>query len=529
MSAGSLSVDRMSVTWGTHTVVREASLEFQGGRVHALLGPNGSGKSSLIKALAGLAGVAPGAAFTGPDGRTRARLTARERSEWGMAFVHQDLGLIPELSVTDNYYLGSDWWPRRRHGAVDWSTARQRCRTALLEVGLDLDPRVPLARMGRREQIQVAVGRALMDLPDGGGFLFVDEVTAYLDEREATQLLNRLRGLAEQRGTSIVFVTHRLGEVRDHADWVTIMRDGAVALDVEGDKTSSDALRSALGASHRPAGPAGTVRSLPGRRRGTPAATDAPLFVLRTGDEAGSGGPGVAIELQVQPGEVLGVTGLEGEGKEYLADVLSGTTALSHGAARLDGHEVDLRSRGDLVQRGMAFVPADRLHEGGIPTLSVMDNLLLASYARHAPRGRFQSKQAQKWSQDRLRQYAVTPADPAAAFASLSGGNQQKVILGRWLSTDCRLLVLHEPTAGVDVGARERIYAELRASADTGVGVLVITSAVDEAVTLCDRVMVLVGGRTQAILSGEDLVAERVVDASFGLREPTAQTGRTPS
>lgn len=506
-----LALKEMSVSYGTNVVLTRASVEFLGGRMHALLGPNGSGKSSLIKGLAGLASVHPGVEYEGPGGQMRQRLGTRERRDWGMAFIHQDLGLIPQLSITDNFFIGGRQFPRRRRVGVDWKAAHSQCRAALEEVGLSLDPRLPLSDFGRKEQIQVAVGRALMYLPPTGGFLFVDEVTAYLDGNEAAQLLSRLRDLAEQRKTGIVFVSHRLEEVSDFANWVTVIRDGHIVVDASADDLSSGTIRVALGAGAQTTLPTRSVGD--GRQADGPGAT--PVFELR-----GANGPVLRdLDLQVRAGEILGVVGLEGEGKEDLADLLSGSRGTGGGTAILAGEVVGLSARGDLVRRGMGFVPADRLRTGGIPGLSVLDNLLLASYSDHAPYGWFRSRRALVWCREQLRRFAVAPADPRTSFGSLSGGNQQKVILARWLSLDCKFLVLHEPTAGVDVGARERIYAELVGAASQGLAVLIITSDLIEAETICDRVLVLLGGQIKDELHGEDVTAARLVDSSFGLSE----------
>jgi ribose transport system ATP-binding protein len=514
MTPQPLRIEELTVDYGAHRAVDRVALTFAPGSVHALLGANGSGKSSLLKALAGVSqGRVRLRLDAGPDRAKLTRLSTATSRELGLRFVHQDLGLIEDLPVLDNLFLTNR--PPSRLGQVRWRRTAAQARAALDAVGLATRPQETVATLRPSARVLIAVARALMDLPQAGGFVFLDEPTAGLDERESQELLTRVRDLAGRGDVGIVLVTHRLREVERYADDVTVLRDGRIVLQTTR-SAGIDVSEIVTAMSGAPAARA-DVAPAPARVPG-----GAPQLELA----ALSGRDLVDVTLAVGRGEIVGFTGLEGSGKEELVDLLYGVSRPSGGTVRLDGQPVVCATPAHAVRQGIALVPADRVGAGGIAELQVQDNLLLPSLREFVRGGAFRRAQARAATDEALERYQVEPPVPDLAFGSLSGGNQQKVIVGRWLRRETRLLLLHEPTAGVDVAARELLWSGMREAAARGVAVVVVTSDVSEAAALCDRVAVLVDGRLSAVLAGEERTADRILAASL-VQGGTAQLSRT--
>ena len=513
---GQLSIEHLTVDFGSQRALDGVDVTFRRGEIHALLGPNGSGKSTLIKTMSGAVTPRPSAVVSLRDQRFEGGLSPAECRRLGLRFVHQDLALIPDESVIENLYL-SNAYPTTL-GQIRWRAARNEAAAALQSVGLDLRPKATLRTLRHVDRVLVAVARALMQLPDDGGFLFVDEPTAALGEADSVGLLESLRHLATKRGIGVVLVTHRIREVLRFADDVTILRDGRVELRAQRNlQTSEDEILDALGI--RP-GERGRARisteqiSMPNLPAST--AEVSPVIVLQ-----GLTGTVVRdIDLLVRPAEIMGVTGLEGSGKEELFQLLSGGQRPVSGTMTVLGSSEVLTSASDVLRRGAGIIPGDRQGEGGIAELTVAENLFLPKFAEFKSKGLFHSRAMRKRAGEQLGKYGVEPPLPDKIFGTLSGGNQQKTILARWLSSSPPLLILQEPTAGVDVASRERIYAELRGAVAGGMGVIVISSDVTELTELCQRVVVMVDGRIEAEFSGPYLNEANLTQASFETSRP---------
>lgn len=510
---GCLQIRNAGVAYGRHVVLAGADLDLRPGEMHGVIGPNGSGKSSLFKLMAGLVPMIKGGTIIGPDGSRRSSIGAPERRTWGLSFVHQDLALVPELSVVDNLFLGGPPLPTTAVGTIAWRRAHRIVGDVLDELGLAVDPRASVGDLVTRDQIQLAVARALMRMPAHGGFLFLDEVTALLDESDAGVLLARVRALASDRNTGIAFVTHRIREVREYADRVTALRDGSVVLRGTADLDPAR-LRASMGGTTDDDGTLARPQASEATA-GRAASGHPPVLRLR-GVQSGSLR---SFDLELRPSEIVGVTGLAGEGKEDLVRLLCGESGRFAGSAELFGTERRTFRRIRTAREGLGVVPADRVREGAIQDLTLWENLLLPNFGHHARTGIFSVRSARRSSARTLRSLRVDPPEPARGMGTLSGGNQQKVVVGRWLAYRHPVLLLHEPTAGVDVRSRDVLYEEIRTAADGGQAVLVVTSDTDEAVALCDRVLVLTGGRIHAELSGGELTSENVVQHSFGGRD----------
>ncbi len=513
-----LVVEHLTVAFGSHRALDDVSLSFSSSRVHALLGPNGSGKSTLIKFFSGVVSPRQGATVEVNGRRVRGELTPPRARDLGLRFVHQDMGLVPDLSVLDNLYLSNTYpaWA----GQIRWRSARREAAEALASVGLPVDPKTVLRTLGHGERVLVAMARSLMRLPRSGGYLFLDEPTAALEERPSEQLLSSIRDLTHSGAIGVIFVTHRMREVLKFADTATVLRDGRVQYETNrvNPQIESDLL-GALGAPKEqgtarggyPGSPTEMVpaASLPAEDGVQPALMVSGLTGRLIKD----------VDLTVRPGEIVGVTGLQGSGKEELFDLLTGRGRPLRGTISVLGSTRPPGGQTSALPGGVGIIPGDRLVEGGIPDMTTAENLFLPHFATFQHNGRYRARQMYSRSAEELVRHGVEPPSPRRLFGTLSGGNQQKTILARWMVADPRLLLLQEPTAGVDVASRQRIYAELRHTVEGGVAAVVVSSDVAELAELCDRVVVLVDGRIEADLRGSYLTHENLTRASFESEE----------
>jgi ribose transport system ATP-binding protein len=503
----SLLVHHLSVDFGSHRVLDDVSVRFPRNELHALLGPNGSGKSTLIKVLSGAVRPQATSEITLGDQVIRGGLTPSAARRLGLRFVHQDLGLLPELSVLENLYLGNPY--PSVAGQVRWGRARQQAASALEAAGVQARLTAPLGSLRHVDQVLVAVSRCLLRLPESGGYLFLDEPTAALEEAPADRLLTALRGLLSARDLSVVLVSHRLREVGKYADGVTVLRDGVVTYRAaKGAPELNSMILRSLGADVGSPGARLVAAEPAARQRQPPGPAAVVLDRVRAGVMHD-------ISLEVRPGEIVGIGGLEGSGKEELFDLLIGRQRPAAGTITLLGSGEPVSSESAALGRGVGIVPGNRLREGGISDFTVAENLFLPHFSAFWARLHFQRGRMKTRAAAALVQYGVQPPEPARPFGTLSGGNQQKTIVARWLVAPPKFLVLQEPTAGVDVASRERIYAELRTASAGGMPVAVISSDVAELVELCDRVLVMAEGRIAGELAGPDLTPASVTRAHF--------------
>lgn len=467
--------------FGGVRALRGVSFSVAGGEVHAVLGANGAGKSTLLKILAGLVAPDEGEIFL--DGRPLRIRSPREAHERGIGLVPQETTLFGNLSIAENLLLGRGW-------GSPAAMARQ-ARRRLSELGLDVDPLLPVERLSVARKQLVQIARALAFEPR---VLALDEPTASLSEGEAEALFGILRRL-RARGVTILFVSHRLKEVRAIADRATVLRDGDVAGTLRFPEASKEDMVRLL---------TGTA---PEEKVSVPAgcAKGSPILEVRR-----LGGRGFReLSFSLRPGEVLGWFGLVGAGRSEAARALFGIDPAEEGELRVGGRWVRIRSPEDAVSLGLGLVPEDRKIEGLVFSMSVVENLTLASLPRLGRWGAIApalERAAVREATARLRLVCAGPDQPVS---ELSGGNQQKVVLGRWLATRPRVLILDEPTKGVDVGAKAEIQALVRRLADEGTGVILISSELEE-VRQADRILVFRAGRISA-----ELAAAQATDAAL--------------
>lgn len=508
-----LDIEELSKTYPGQVALDGAHLQIRPGEIHALVGQNGSGKSTLIKLLAG---------YVKADHGARVRFGGRDADLWALdkddrhriRIVHQDLGLVPTLSTVENLGLGHGYHTGAG-GRIKWRSEVRRAQELLLRFGLAPDVRRPVATLSAAERAAVAIMRALQDWDtERPGLLVLDEPTASLDRGEVDALFREVRRVAEQ-GAGVLFVSHMLDEVLGLADRVTVLRDGKVVAAGEPvDRLDEKRL----------------VELIVGRSM-TDLYPDSDHVVGRPVIEADMvfGLSLRGVTLKIHEGEVLGVAGLVGSGREEIAGALFGATPRFAGRVLVNKQKV-FATPLDSIRAGMAYVPADRKAVG----LDMQERL-----HQHIPlprlgtvqRGlRLDRRSVRRTAAEWAERLEVQPMLLDRRMEKFSGGNQQKAVLARWLRTDPVVLLLDEPTQGVDVGAKAAIYRHVRDAADGGMAVLVSSSDAAELVHLCDRVLVFRSGNVAVELRGNTLTDDRLVAETLGAtsHRKSMRVGREP-
>ena len=460
------------------------------GEVHALLGENGAGKSTLIKVLAGV--HAPDSGVIRLDGH----IVHPMSQTLPIAFIHQDLGLVESMTVAENVALFCGY--ARRLGLISWKQVRRSAERALAATGSGIDPDTEVQSLSAAEKSLVAIGRALTKNAD---LLILDEPTAALPEADVAHLLAALRQL-RKADMGILYVTHRIDEVFRIADRVTVLRDGRkVATTAVEDVTPASLVSMIVGRS------ISDVYVKPPPRSKTPV-----LQVSSLATEAA--GP---VSFSVARGEILGLVGLRGAGHHEIGRAIFGAVKQTGGEVLLDGDVVRVRAPEEAMRRGIGFLSSKRAEESLAAKLLVRENLFMNPVATGKKITSIMSRRAElRAARAALDRFNVRPADPERAVATLSGGNQQKVVLARWLEAGVRLLILEEPTIGVDVGAKVDIYAVLQEALDRGTAALLISSDVEEVAGIAHRALVFSRGKVVAELARDDLTIPRLVEAASG-------------
>jgi ABC-type sugar transport system ATPase subunit len=468
------------------------------GEIHALLGENGAGKSTLIKAISGAISLDAGRVVV--CGTTLANdHSPDEAITAGLSVVYQHGNLVPTISITENVLL-TQGLPRSG-GFVNMRAAHARTRALLDRVGLSLDPRTPVSELSPHQSALVAIAKALAA---NAQLIILDEPTSALLPAEVDLMFGQMRKLAEE-GIGFVFVTHRLAEVFKICDRITVMRDGRLVGTWPTGDLDHDALVDHL---------VGPEKSLAEQVHSGSAAPGAP--VLEVTGLRGSTLKGVSF--QVREREIVGVASLPGEGAPEVIEALYGLSR-SAGDVRVRGRQAKLGSPSAAIESGFALVPRDRLHQSIVPDLSVADNALLAASSSYVtdPVFRFvKRKAASRAAAGVVEQLRVKTPSLNVPISSLSGGNQQKVIIGRWLLHKADVYLLDSPTAAVDVHAKSEIYGFIRGIADSGAAVIFTSTEVEEFARVCDRVIVLSDGLIQGELVGEDISVPSIMRLSFG-------------
>lgn len=478
----------VSKQFGGTQALTDAGIEVQTGQIVALLGENGAGKSTLIKILAGV--YAPDAGRVTYRGRDATNMLRR----LPIAFLHQDLGLIEWMTVAENICLTLGY--PRRYGIVDWTAARTLAARALEALGADIDPEGRVQNLSRTEKSLVAIARALAANAE---ILVLDEPTASLPANEVARLFAALHRLRE-RGVGMIYVSHRIDEVFEIADRMVILRDGRVVGERAVGETNADEVILLI-VGREPS----QVFRRPPQREG------AARLVFEQMSVDGIG----PINCAMHAGEIVGLVGLRGAGQESVGRALFGLAELSGGRILLDGEAIAPTSPRQAIRLGIDLVCADRASEGIVPGLSVRENLFLNPAAAGRGLLSYLAPGAETRAANELgRRVGLRPNDPSLPIEWLSGGNQQKVVIGRWLHLNGRLYVFEDPSAGVDVGAKAEIYRLFEVALKEGATILLISTDFEEVALVCHRALVFDRGRVVAELAGADLSAENLLAAA---------------
>jgi ABC-type sugar transport system ATPase subunit len=470
----------------------DVSLAVERGQVHALLGGNGAGKSTVVNLIGGV--FHPDAGEILFDGAPVRFRDPRDAVAQGVAVIHQELTLVPGLSVAENLFLGR--LPRRA-GMVDWRELRRGSREVLQRVGLDIDPSAHVGELPTGPQQQIEIARAIASHPK---LLLMDEPTSALTTREVERLFEVIR-LLRAEGLAVVFVSHRFDEVWQIADRITVLRDGRIVYSGGNvaDVTRTQVVEFVVG------------HELIEQGRRQRAATGEPFARVRglSSDKL------VEVELDVCPGEVIGIAGALGAGKSELLRALFGADDSARGEIEIDGQRVRLDSPVQAIKRGIFLVPEDRKRQGLVLGMSVADNITLPYLDTLSVAGLLSSRRQSEIVRRFVKRLAIMTPGLRQRVVYLSGGNQQKVVLARWMALRPRLLLLDEPTRGLDVGAKEEIYQVIEELTASGVAILFVATELPELLRVCDRVLVLRAGAVARKLDARGLSEKELFLATY--------------
>lgn len=501
-----LRVERISKTFPGTRALDGVGIGFRRGEIHALLGNNGSGKSTLIKVLAGVYSADPGGVIhAGGKSFDATRFTPDLARSLGLHFVHQTPALFPMMSVAENMAIGRGF--ETRGARIAWREQRARAQRLIERFHIRATPDIPVAFLEPADRTLVAIARALQDQEgEAHGVLILDEPTAALPGPEVERLLGTLRRYA-QAGQTILYVSHRLDEVLRISDRVSALRDGKHVGTV--DTSSMDETK--------------LVSMMLGREvervrmdKSTAALTDPLLSVKGL-----AGGQALCVDFELARGEVVGLAGLVGSGNSHVLRLLFGADRRTAGEVRFEGQPFTAEQPTDAIARRIAYLPPDRAYDASFPPMSVRENLSAVHVGRYFEGLRLRHNRERDDALKSIQRFAIRAASDMQPLSTLSGGNQQKVVLARWLRDEPKLFLLDEPSQGVAAHARTEIHGFLREAAKAGMTLLVVSSDFEELAQLCDRVLIMVHGRIAAELRPPHLDSHRLTElAHFSEASP---------
>lgn len=516
--APALLARHVSKVFGTTKVLDDVELAVMPGEVHGLLGANGSGKSTLIKILAGLHAPEPGAELILYGRGAPLPMPAGGARRLGISFVHQHLALMPTLTVLENMLLND--LAVEQNWAIRWSQARRQVEETFERFNLSIDPMARVADLPQADRALIAITRAFEEVrthAEGGqGILILDEPTPFLPKSGVDQLFALVRSVVAD-GASVIFVAHDIDEIREITDRATILRDGRLAGTVVSAEADHERFIELIVGEK--------VTLFQGNRRlaaGKPVAASVKNLSCEAAQD---------VSFEIREGEILGLTGLIGSGFDRVPEAIFGAARAEAGTLEVAGESLPAAgiTPDRAMDRGLAFLPADRLGKAGVGSLSIAENMALPVL------GEFRNLFGIDWKKihghvfELGRKYDIRPNRPAQALSSLSGGNAQKVLMAKWLQTGPRLLMLDEPTQGVDVGARQKLFQAIDEAAAKGTAVLVASTDAEQLAQICHRVIVFSKGRIASELTGAEITKDRISEETLKAHNPPLTEPPTPS
>jgi ribose transport system ATP-binding protein len=479
----------------------DVSLEVGQGEVVALCGENGAGKSTLMKILGGV--YQPDAGEIRVEDQPVEINDVKEAERLGIAFIHQELNVLDNLDVAGNVFLGRE---PRRGWLIDRKRIHAEAEPFLRRLGLDVPTRTPLAKLSIAQRQLVEIAKALSL---NARFIIMDEPTSSLTLAETERLLKLVCELSEQ-GVSVIYISHRLAEVEHCADRVVVLRDGKNAGDLKHDEITHDQIVSLMvGRDITSSSAAGQAAKTPGYFRARRVRTRAY--------------PREVVSFDAARSEILALAGLVGAGRSELAEAIFGVDEGFGGEVFIGNDMVHIASCHDAIRHGIYLVPEDRRGSGLVTLMGVRENITLASARRYARFGLLRKSEETRVAETQKSELAIKAPTVETTVATLSGGNQQKVVLGKWLSMQPRVIVFDEPTRGIDVGAKAEIYRLMRRLAEKGVVVIMISSDMEEVLNVSDRVAVMHEGRITGVLERADCTEENIMQLAVGRSVPAAK------
>jgi ABC-type sugar transport system ATPase subunit len=502
-----LTIERVSKFFGANRVLDSVSIDLMPGEVHAIVGENGAGKSTLLHILSGV--------LRADEGQIRVRgdlvqfANPKDAQERGIGTVFQDLSLVPSLSVSENIFPNRA--PVRRGGLIRWSALHQKARQLMAQFGLEVDVRAPVDRLPHSTHQIVEIAKALSLKAQ---VILLDEPTSALSPDEVGALFAVIRRL-KTTGLGAFYTSHRMREVFDIADRITVLRDGRQMGTFRKEVTSTKEI----------------IRLMVGReleamfepRRGRIG------DILLQAERLTHSSSFQDVDLTVRAGEIVGLAGLMGSGRSALGMALAGAIQPISGAIQVEGKGVRMRGIADAIKLGIAYLPAERKTDGLFLGNSIGDNIIAATLSRFSKYGFVDRSGRKRISEQYVRRLNVRASGIQQLVGCLSGGNQQKVLIAKWLVTRPRILIVDEPTKGIDVGAKYEIHALLRRLADGGAGIIVISSDLPEILGLCDRIAVMHEGRISGELAAENATEEAIIRCAVEAAVQASEQRKEPS
>ena len=491
-----LRLEGISKSFPGVRALHNVHMEVRRGEVHALLGENGAGKSTLMKILSGAYARDEGEIFW--QGQPITIHNPREAQDLGIGIIYQEFNLVPQLSIAENVWISREPFRNRRLQWLDWAEMRRKTQALLDELHLPLDPKRPVAGLGVAQQQMVEIAKALsLDAK----LLIMDEPTSALTETEIKQLFAAIRRLRD-RGVAVVFISHHMDEVFEICDRGTVLRDGEyiATVDLAG-KTEDDIIRLMVG------------RNLDQQY---------PKVSARRGEEAlrveGLNRKGVLhdISFSAYTGEILGVAGLVGAGRTELMRAVFGADPIDSGRIAIFGQETDIKSPQTAIRAGIGLLPEDRKQQGLVLMLSVLHNMSMASLDKLTSHVFLRLGDERKQASGFVDKLRIMTPGVQQQVQFLSGGNQQKVVLAKWLASQSKILIFDEPTRGIDVGAKVEVYNLMNSLVENGVAVIMVSSEMPELLGMSDRILVMHEGSITAELSRQEATQEKVLAAAMG-------------